>query len=116
MLHVDIVSKTKKLIEGIEHYLKGDNLLGLNTILEASKEINERRRKMWIASDHKKYDDFRAFIMGIKGNKQIFGEGVIYEGSADTSKRTYRGQTGAQDDTIPTLDIFTGVTRYYPDN
>jgi indoleamine 2,3-dioxygenase len=116
MLHVDIVSKTKKLIQGIEQFLNGDKLVGLNTVLEASKEINERRKQMWTASDYRKYNSFRAFIMGIKGNNQIFGEGVTYEGSTNVNKRTYRGQTGAQDDTIPTLDIFTGVTRYYPEN
>lgn len=116
MLHVDIVSKTKKLIKGLEQYISGDKLVGLTTVLEASKEINDRRKEMWSASNHKNYNAFRAFIMGIHGNVEIFGDGVIYEGSENTEKRTYRGQTGAQDDTIPTLDIFTGVINYYPEN
>lgn len=116
MLHVDIVSNTKKIIRGIKTFLSGNKLAGLEIVLEASKEINDRRREMWKASDHRNYNNFRAFIMGIKGNTQIFDDGVIYEGSTNTEKRTYRGQTGAQDDTIPTLDIFTGVTKYYPSN
>lgn len=116
MLHVDIVSKTASLIAGIKQYLEGDKLGGLNVVLAACLQINSRRREMWNASNHRNYNDFRAFIMGIKGNTEIFGDGVIYEGCEDTSKRQYRGQTGAQDDTIPTLDIFTGVTKYYPEN
>jgi indoleamine 2,3-dioxygenase len=116
MLHVDIVSKTNQLIQGIETYLNGDKLNGLHQVLEASVKINERRRDMWKASNFRHYNNFRAFIMGIKWNTQLFGEGVLYEGSENTELRQYRGQTGAQDDTIPTLDIFSGVIKYYPDN
>ena len=75
--------------------------------------------------------------MGIKGNTEIFGPGVKYEGSKaiglslkvtsqsdtttsfgseDTSLRTYRGQSGSQDDIIPSVDIFSGLFKYYPDN
>jgi len=53
--------------------------------------------------------------MGIKGNDEIFGDGVIYEGVSEKPKQ-YRGQTGAQDNIIPTADIFTGVIDYYPSN
>ena len=53
--------------------------------------------------------------MGIKGNNEIFGDGVIYEGISDKPVK-YRGQTGAQDNIIPTADIFTGVIEYYPSN
>jgi indoleamine 2,3-dioxygenase len=123
MLHVDIVAKTPKLIEGIKVYTNASSpdrkLEGLQLVLEASKEVNTRRKLMWQASNHRNYNDFRAFIMGIKGNEEIFGEGVYYEGSLmhpSDVPRAYRGQTGAQDDTIPTLDIFTGVIKHYPDN
>jgi indoleamine 2,3-dioxygenase len=120
MIHVDIVSKTRKLIEGIKLFTNSDSeeqkLTGLNVVLKSITEINKRRQLMWKASKYENYNTFRAFIMGICGNKNIFGEGVLYEGSENTELRTYRGQTGAQDDTIPTLDIFTGVINYYPDN
>ena len=53
--------------------------------------------------------------MGIKGNDGIFGDGVIYEGVSEKPQQ-YRGQTGAQDNIIPTADIFTGVIDYYPSN
>ena len=116
MLHVDIVSKTPKLIRGIKIYTEGNKLEGLQLIHEASIDINSRRQQMWKASNYKNYNNFRAFLMGIKGNEEIFGNGVIYQGSENIELRTYRGQTGAQDDVIPTLDIFTGVVKYYPDN
>jgi indoleamine 2,3-dioxygenase len=70
---------------------------------------------MWQASRWKHYNDFRVFIMGIKGNDEIFGDGVIYEGVSEEPVQ-YRGQTGAQDNIIPTADIFTGVIDYYPSN
>jgi len=70
---------------------------------------------MWQASRWKHYSDFRVFIMGIKGNEEIFGEGVVYEGVSEKPVQ-YRGQTGAQDNIIPTADIFTGVIDYYPSN
>ena len=70
---------------------------------------------MWEASRWKHYNDFRVFIMGIKGNDEIFGDGVIYEGVSEEPVQ-YRGQTGAQDNIIPTADIFTGVINYYPSN
>ena len=53
--------------------------------------------------------------MGVKGNEELFGDGVIYTGVWDEPKQ-FRGQTGAQDDIIPMEDIFSGVIRYYPQN
>lgn len=71
---------------------------------------------MWKASKPENYNNFRVFIMGICGNTNIFGNGVLYEGSNNTELRKYRGQSGSQDDIIPTLDIFTGVYKHYPNN
>ena len=53
--------------------------------------------------------------MGIKGNDEIFGEGLIYQG-VSTEPKQYRGQTGAQDNIIPMQDIFSGVINFYPKN
>ena len=72
------------------------------------KQMNERRKEMWKASRWQRYNDFRIFIMGVKGNTDLFGEGVIYEDVWDEPK-AFRGQTGAQDDIIPMQDIFSGV-------
>ena len=53
--------------------------------------------------------------MGVKGNEELFGDGVLYQGVWDEPKQ-FRGQTGAQDDIIPMEDIFSGVIKHYPKN
>ena len=116
MIHVNINQYSRYIINGINEFTNGNKKQGLYSILEGMTFINLVRSKMWKVSNSKNYNDFRAFIMGIKGNTQLFGEGVIYEGTDDLTPRQYRGQTGAQDDIIPTVDIFTGITKYYPDN
>ena len=95
----------------------------LKAVHETMVEINTRRATMWKASRYRHYNDFRTFIMGIQGNTTVFGDGVVYEGCDEEvdevgkgKKRQYRGQTGAQDDIIPTMDIFSGVVKRYPDN
>ncbi len=119
MLHVDINQHSPQLVGSILDFLKSKDNSGvnqsLNNCLSSMKSINERRQIMWQASRWKHYNDFRVFIMGIKGNDEIFGDGVIYEGVSDEPVQ-YRGQTGAQDNIIPTADIFTGVIDYYPQN
>ena len=119
MLHVDINQHSPQLVESILDFIKSKDNSGvnqsLNNCLSSMKSINERRQIMWQASRWKHYNDFRVFIMGIKGNDEIFGDGVIYEGISEEPVQ-YRGQTGAQDNIIPTADIFTGVIDYYPSN
>jgi len=119
MLHVDINQHSPQLVGSILDFLKSKDNSGvnqsLNNCLSSMKSINERRQIMWQASRWKHYNDFRVFIMGIKGNDEIFGDGVIYEGISEEPVQ-YRGQTGAQDNIIPTADIFTGVIDYYPSN
>lgn len=122
MVHVDINSHSPNLIKGIRLFNesnesnKSDKYEGLKLILDTMEKINERRKTMWTASNPSNYNNFRAFIMGINGNTDIFGMGVKYEGSDNTELRTYRGQSGSQDDIIPTVDIFTGLFKYYPNN
>ena len=119
MLHVDINQHSPQLVGSILNFIKSKDNSGvnqsLNNCLSSMKSINERRQIMWQASRWKHYNDFRVFIMGIKGNDEIFGDGVIYEGISEEPVQ-YRGQTGAQDNIIPTADIFTGVIDYYPSN
>ena len=119
MLHVDINQHSPQLVGSILDFINAKDNHGvnqsLNNCLSSMKSINERRQIMWEASRWKHYNDFRVFIMGIKGNDEIFGDGVIYEGVSKEPVQ-YRGQTGAQDNIIPTADIFTGVIDYYPSN
>ena len=76
MLHVDINQNSPKLIEGILGYLNSNNIIEVNNslslCLDGMKKVNERRQLMWQASRWKHYNDFRVFIMGIKGNDEIF--------------------------------------------
>ena len=119
MLHVDINQYSPKLVESVIEAMDSNNTIQLNKYLtlsvETMKKINERRQLMWQASSWKHYNDFRVFIMGIKGNEEIFGEGLIYQGVSEEAKQ-YRGQTGAQDNIIPLMDIFSGIINHYPKN
>ena len=122
MLHVFINELSKDLVKSVQdaiEAMKENDESALTRALELNfntiKEMNKRKREMWIASNYTKYNDFRIFIMGSKGNTQIFPRGVTYEGVSE-DPMVYRGQTGAQDDVIPTEDIFTGINNYYEDN
>jgi indoleamine 2,3-dioxygenase len=116
MLHVDIVSHSPPLLASIWNFVKQPSVAALRANYEAMLVINDRRKHMWEASDWRRYNDFRVFIMGIKGNTRLFGDGVVYEGSFDDKPQQFRGQSGSQDDIVPCEDIFTGVIDYYPDN
>ena len=121
MLHVDINRFSPGLVGSVMQTLQAikDEAKPVHDFLEANwmtmKQMNERRKEMWKASRWQHYNDFRIFIMGVKGNEEIFGEGITYEGVWDEPK-AFRGQTGAQDDIIPMQDIFSGVIFHYPQN
>ena len=120
MLHVDINQYSPYLFKAVfgiaQEGIVTDALTNALTLMADSlNKMNARRKLMWEASRWKHYNDFRVFIMGIKGNDDIFPNGLLYEGVWDEPK-AYRGQTGAQDNIIPTADIASGVIHYYPDN
>lgn len=119
MLHVDINQYSPDLIKavfGVVSYTNQNELSDAVALMANTlKHMNTRRKLMWKASRWKHYNDFRVFIMGIKGNDDIFPNGLLYEGVWD-EPHAYRGQTGAQDNIIPTADIASGVIQYYPDN
>jgi indoleamine 2,3-dioxygenase len=116
MVHVYINELSPKLVGSVIEYGKNTCIDSLKICGENLQEMNSRRRDMWKASRHEHYNDFRIFIMGIKGNDSIFGNGLVYENCFNNEPQQYRGQTGAQDNIIPTMDIFTGIVDYYPDN
>jgi len=122
LLHIDINQFSPKLVGSVIETLESvesNSYIGveegLDKNLETLTQMNIRRKEMWKASRWQHYNDFRVFIMGVKGNEEIFGEGVTYTGVWDTPQQ-FRGQTGAQDDIIPMEDIFTGVAKYYLKN
>lgn len=121
MLHVDINRFSPKLVGTVMQTLQ-QLQNSINTVApllainwQTMQQMNLRRKEMWKASRWQHYNDFRIFIMGVKGNEAMFGDGVIYENVWDEPK-AFRGQTGAQDDIIPMQDIFSGVIFYYPEN
>ena len=117
MLHVYINELSPFLVDSIMKYQEsGRDSKYLASVAGVMKNINKRRREMWEASRPERYNDFRVFIMGIKGNTELFGDGLVYDGCFDNKPQQFRGQTGAQDNIIPTVDIFSGVVDYYPEN
>ena len=120
MLHVDINQYSPDMIGAVHSILAAiDDQESLTKPIDllaiAMNKMNDRRKLMWEASRWKHYNDFRVFIMGVKGNDDLFPNGLLYEGVWDEPK-AYRGQTGAQDNIIPTADIVSGVIHYYPQN
>ena len=61
-----------------------------------------------------RYNEFRTFIMGTK-NQPMFPRGVLYEGVSE-ERTQYRGESGANDSMIPTLDNVLQVTNQLPEN
>lgn len=116
MVHVYINELSPQLVESVMEFGENKCNQALIKCHKIMKEMNDRRREMWTASRYERYNDFRVFIMGIQGNKEIFPNGLIYENCFNNDPQYYRGQTGAQDSIIPMIDIFTGIVDYYPDN
>ena len=114
MCHVDINQHTPDLIRACDNLLENMNVSSLEEVINVLRNINESRRKMWEVSRCSHYNDFRVYIMGIKGNTNIFPNGVIYE--PEIEPRYYRGQSGSQDTIIPFLDSFFRVCDHYPKN
>jgi len=78
------------------------------------RDINNTMETMWTRSNSEGYNEFRTFIMGTK-NQPMFPNGVIYEGVSDEPTE-YRGESGANDSMIPTLDNLLQVTKNLPTN
>jgi indoleamine 2,3-dioxygenase len=111
----DLIKSYDMILQGLKEGEKVQVISGLKLCVDTMQRMNIARKKMWQVSQHQRYNDFRVFIMGITGNNEIFGDGVIYEGVDDRPK-CYSGQTGALDTIIPSLDTFFRVIDYYLDN
>lgn len=122
MVHVDINRHTPSMIGSVNSLLRmvykcfdTDNICNeISKLVGVLKDMNDSRKQMWKASRSNHYNDFRVFIMGIKGNTDIFPNGVIYE--PEIEARYYRGQSGSQDTIIPFLDTVFHIDDHYPDN
>ena len=113
-----LISSIFDILTNIHIGNSSDVIKNLKSLMECVQNMNEKRKYMWDHSDKVRYGAYRIFLMGHTGNEKIFDKGVLYEDNEGINEEyvQYRGETGAQDDIIPTLDIFTGVTKYYPEN
>jgi indoleamine 2,3-dioxygenase len=76
-------------------------------------------KTMWKSSDLNDYLSFRTFIMGQKGNKVCYpNERLVFslndKDENETEIHSYRGETGAQDSIIPSVDNLLALE--YPKN
>ena len=121
VIHLTMLQHSNKLVKLTREILaaaeKGDRVAfdkALQDILTNSQKINKDMNRMWEGSRPKCYKNFRTFIMGIK-NQPMFPNGVIYEGVSD-EPAFYRGESGANDSMVPTLDNLFEVTSNLPQN
>lgn len=54
------------------------------------------------------YTTFRTFIFGIT-SQSMFPDGVVYEGINDGKPMSFRGESGANDSMVPTMDNFLQI-------
>lgn len=120
-IHIFMLKESGKLVEYTYDILRAVEARdrkafdkALANQLENSKKINLSMNRMWEGSDPKKYNTFRTFIMGIK-NQPMFPNGVVYKG-VSAEPKSFRGESGANDSIVPTLDNLFEVTANLPVN
>jgi len=120
LVHVAIVTMTNRQVQATDKMFagaaKGDREMcnqGMRDHLKVMKDMYECMSSMWHECNPKNYLNFRTFIMGIEGNDDIFPGGLLYKGVSE-KKLKFRGETGAQDSIIPSVDNAFGLD--YPRN
>jgi indoleamine 2,3-dioxygenase len=110
LIHVAMVRHTPRLVAAVMEILEAASEKdrskfnhAMRKMVDVMNDINGVMEKMWTKSAPSDYLKFRTFIMGTKGQDEMFPDGVIYEG-VDESPRFYRGESGANDSIIPTCD------------
>ena len=121
-VHVAMVSQTGDLLQQQQNCLDAiykderktfnENLQGHYKIMNS---IVQTLQTMWNASMYKDYLTFRTFIMGQIGNSICYPtENLIYNLEEKTETHAFRGETGAQDSIVPSVDSFLQLE--YPRN
>jgi len=122
-VHVAMVSYTGELLDIQQKILKSasdenynDLAHFLNRHYSVMNKIIETLQTMWKASNKSDYLSFRTFIMGQKGNQEMYPDETIRFDLGDNTYKdfSFRGETGAQDSIIPCVDNLFQVT--YPEN
>jgi indoleamine 2,3-dioxygenase len=127
-VHVAMVSQTGNLLQYQQNCLKAvseNNREEFNNNLQKHFDIMysivNTLQTMWTASMYSDYLTFRTFIMGQIGNTICYpSEELIYNLGSSTKEtqnyevKKFRGETGAQDSIIPSVDNFLQLE--YPQN
>lgn len=121
-VHVAMVSQTGELLQQQQTCLESiskDDRKRFNENLQGHYEIMnsivQTLQTMWSASLYKDYLTFRTFIMGQIGNSICYpSEELVYDMGYSMEKHSYRGETGAQDSIVPSVDSFLQLE--YPRN
>ncbi len=122
-VHVAMVAQSGDLLKYQQECLYNisiDNREEFNKNLKSHfmvfSNIIETLQTMWKASSYSDYMSFRTFIMAQKGNNICYpNESITFsieEGGQEI--HSYRGETGAQDSMIPSIDSFLQLK--YPRN
>jgi len=111
----ELVSVQQKILESA-HLKKTDDLkYFLNKHYYLLNSIIDSLNLMWKACKRSDYLSFRTFIMGQKGNKDMYpSESIIYNYGNKIEMKCFRGETGAQDSIIPSVDNLFQIK--YPRN
>ena len=119
--HVTMVAYTGQLVDAVDRTLQATAQndrekfnQAMGDLLNVCRNINDEMETMWTKSKPADYINFRTFIMGIK-NQPMFPKGVIYEGVSESTQQ-YRGESGANDSIVPTLDNLLELTARMPSN
>ncbi|EST07972.1 Indoleamine 2,3-dioxygenase [Kalmanozyma brasiliensis GHG001] len=124
LVHVEMVSYTGQLVSATEDALRAVNAAdsvafedALERLLVVYRKINASMETMWSRSLPADYLKYRSFIFGTGPKKMnaMFPNGVTYEGVSD-EPQFYRGESGANDSIIPTLDNLLEITAHMPNN
>lgn len=121
LVHVAMVAHSGRLVkqvldifESVKSQSRQQFDEALDGLLAVMRDINGVMESMWKHSSSAAYNSFRAYIMGTK-NQPMFPRGVLYEG-VSSEPQFFRGESGANDTIIPTLDNLLQVTERMPSN
>lgn len=121
-VHVAMVAQSGKLLEHQQESLYNIHVndrdkfnYHLKNHYNIFSNIIQTLQTMWQASSYNDYLTFRTFIMAQKGNKICYPEETIkFNIELGSEIHSYRGETGAQDSIIPSVDSF--LLLDYPQN
>ena len=111
----DLLAYQQECLSNISNNERNNFNTNLKNHFEIFSNIVETLQTMWKASSYKDYLTFRTFIMAQKGNSICYpDESIKFITEYGEEEHSYRGETGAQDSMIPSIDNF--LQLLYPRN